>query len=135
MLRVLAAGAIYFAIVFAVAFGFGIARTLLLEPRLGETLAVAVEIPLLVAVMYAASRWVIPKFGVPRATLALLGVGLIALTLQVLAEYALLRVSGESLDEYARYLQTTPGLIYLTGLGIFALLPLAMWRERVRRKR
>lgn len=135
MLRVLIAGTVYFAMVFVAAFAFGVVRTLLLEPRIGETLAVSVEIPFLIAVMYAAARWVIPKCAVPRGTLALLGVGLIALALQTGAEYLMLRASGESIEEYAHYLQTTPGLIYMTALGIFALLPLAMWRERVRRKR
>lgn len=48
------AGAAYFAIVFALGFVLGTVRTLLLLPRMGESAAVLIELP----IMLAASWWV-----------------------------------------------------------------------------
>jgi hypothetical protein len=42
---VLRAGIIYFLLIFSFAFGLGIARGLLIAPRLGEAVAVCLEIP------------------------------------------------------------------------------------------
>ena len=99
-------GGLYFAIVFAFAFGFGTVRTLALEPALGKDWAVAIEAPFLVAVMAFAARWM------RRAGLGLwelLGAGVFALVLQQCAEVALVLARGQSLSDYARSFATPAG--------------------------
>lgn len=128
---VVRAGATYFAIVFVVAFALGTARTLLLEPRLGETLAVACEIPFLVAAMVFVARWIVPRLkaaGVAR----LLFVGLIGLALQQIAEIALVLASGETLASHAAYLRTSAGMLYLSALAAFVVMPNVVWLARKR---
>jgi hypothetical protein len=125
------AGAIYFAIVFVIAFALGTVRTLVLEPRLGETLAVACEIPFLVTAMFLASRWIVPRLGAP-STMRLLYVGLLGLALQQIAEIALVLGSGETLAEHGAYLRTPAGMLYLSGLAAFVIMPNVAWRTRKR---
>lgn len=132
MARVVIAAALYFALVFVAAFAFGTVRTFWLEPALGEAWAVAIETPFLILVMYFVIHWVAPRTRVARTSLALLGVGLMGLLLQQIAEVALILASGETLAMHLAYLRTTPGWIYLSALVIFALLPLTMWRSRSR---
>lgn len=50
------AGAVYFAVVFTVAFGLGMVRVLFVVPRLGPMLAVLLEAPALLLVSLAACR-------------------------------------------------------------------------------
>lgn len=131
MARVLLAGSAYFAVVFAAAFAFGAVRTFWVEPRVGETWAVAAEAPLLVAVMYLAARFVMSRLRPPTGAGALLGVGLFGLLLQQLAEFALVIAAGETVQSHLAYLTTAAGMIYLSALCVFVLLPLVMWRGRV----
>jgi hypothetical protein len=128
---VLRAGASYFAIVFVIAFALGTVRTLALEPRLGETLAVACEIPLLVTAMFFASRWILPRLSAP-STARLLYVGIIGLALQQIAELALVLASGETLAEHGAYLRTPAGMLYLSALAAFVIMPNVVWRTRKR---
>lgn len=121
---VLKAGALYFAMVFVAAFAFGTVRTLLLEPALGETVAVAIETPFLVIVMFLAARLVLRRVGVARTVGALLPVGLFGLLLQQIAEFALVLAAGETIAQHIAYLQTPAGLIYLAALAVFVLMPL-----------
>jgi hypothetical protein len=128
---VLRAGASYFAIVFVIAFALGTVRTLLLEPRLGETVAVACEIPFLVTAMFFASRWIVPRFKAPSVA-RLLFVGLIGLALQQIAEIALVLASGETLAAHGAYLRTIAGMLYLSALAAFVIMPNLAWLTRKR---
>jgi hypothetical protein len=129
MARVLFAGAAYFAIVFVFAFAFGTIRTLLVEPRWGETWAVAAEIPLLIAVIVLAARWAVRRFRPFQHWSQLLCVGAFALVLQQGAEFALVFASGESAAEHIAYLGTLAGRLYLSALVVFIFAPLAVWRK------
>jgi len=129
-MRVLIAGAFYFASVFVVAFALGAVRTLLLEPRLGQTWAVASEAPFLLAVMLVAARVVIARVKPPTDSRSLLGVGAFGLVLQEIAELALISASGEKIADHIAYLQTPAGMIYLAMLVMFLLTPLVMFRGK-----
>lgn len=129
MLRVAAAGALYFVSVFVVAFALGTVRTLVLEPALGELWAVACEAPLLAFAMFAAAKWVAPRAKPPRQPIALLGVGLIGLVFQQMAEVLLVLAAGETIASHLAYLGTTAGRIYLALLGLFLLMPLLVLRR------
>jgi hypothetical protein len=57
-MRIIAARALHFLIVFGVGFSLRPIRVLLLEPRLGETIAVLREAPFLLIAMVLAAQWV-----------------------------------------------------------------------------
>lgn len=125
-MRILAAGFLYFAIVFVFAFAFGTVRTLVLAPAIGELLAVLCEAPLLIAVIAFAApqaqRWarLEPNTG------ALLAMGATGLLFQQAAEVALVLAGGERLSDHLAYLRTAPGLVYLALLGVFLVMPLIL---------
>ena len=123
----LRAGLLYFMIVFAFAFAFGAVRTFLLEPRLGETMAVAMETPFLIAVMYFVARYVTRRF--PLRARGLVGAGLIALALQQVAELALVYANGQGVRTYLAHFTTPPGMIFLAALIVFTLMPLVVGRK------
>jgi len=131
MLRMLSAGAAYFAAVFVAAFALGAVRTFWLTPHLGETWAVATEAPLLVGAMYLAARYVLPLPRPPTSPAALLAIGLFALALQQVAEFGLILAAGETVQSHFDYLRTAPGFIYLGTLCLFMALPLMLWRGRL----
>ncbi|TIQ73239.1 MAG: hypothetical protein E5X64_39685, partial [Mesorhizobium sp.] len=62
MSRALTAGAVYFAAIFAVGFGLGVVRTMLLEPALGPVLAVGVELPVILATAWAICRRILARW-------------------------------------------------------------------------
>lgn len=132
-MRVVAAGALYFAIVFVAAFALGTLRTFLLEPQLGETWAVACEIPFLIAAIVISARVVLRRFSSIRAALSLLAVGLVGLVLQQMAELALVLLSGETVASHLAYLSTLAGRLYLSALVVFLVAPLVISRLRVGR--
>lgn len=129
-MRVVFAALIYFAAVFVAAFAFGTVRTLLLEPRIGETLAVACEAPFLVLVIYLAARHVVPRANPPRTAIALVVVGLVGLLFQQIAEFALVLFAGETVASHIAYLGTPAGMIYLTILAVFVAMPFLLLRVR-----
>jgi hypothetical protein len=51
------AGALYAIVVFSIGFILGTIRILLLAPRLGETAAVIVEVPIILAASWPVCRW------------------------------------------------------------------------------
>jgi hypothetical protein len=123
-MRVLAAALLYFAIVFGAGFMLGPIRVLVLEPRLGELWATACEAPFMLTAIVLAARWV------PRATrlemhfapLALMG--LIALVLQQIADFAVgIGLRGLSVAQQLAHFATAQGLIYAALLLAFAAMP------------
>ncbi|MEO1207245.1 MAG: hypothetical protein AAFV45_13035 [Pseudomonadota bacterium] len=77
------AGFLYFAVLFALGWVLGPIRVLLLEPRLGQAGALAIEAPLMIAGMVFAARWLTARLGIahaclPRATMGLTAVASLA---------------------------------------------------------
>jgi len=118
------AGTAYFALVFAVAFGLGVLRTLVLAPRVGDLTAVALEVPLLLLWSWVAcglvlSRWPVPPRPGPR-----LAMGGVAFALLMAAELALSAIlGGRSPSAWLASLLTPPGALGLGGQVLFALVP------------
>lgn len=121
------AGSIYFVIVFVFAFAFGAVRTLALEPRLGETAAVAIETPLLIGVIYFAARWVTQRM--PLRPPALIGAGLFALLLQQVAEYTMVIAGGESVAAFVARYATPPGIMFALTLILYTIMPWLVGRK------
>src|SRR5260370_35001024 len=59
-------GAVYAIIVFLIGFILGTIRVLLLAPRLGETIAVIVEAPVILAASWFVCRWCVDRLDVRR---------------------------------------------------------------------
>lgn len=122
MKRALFAGLAYFGIVFAAGFVQGAARALLVAPRMGETAAVAVELP----VMLAVSWWVCRKV-TAWITLAgvreLLVMGASALAWLMMAEAGLTLALGGSFRTFLGALTTPAGALGFAGQVGFALIP------------
>jgi len=122
--NILAAAALYFAVVFGVGFVLGPIRVLLLEPRVGSVGAVAIEAPFLLGAMVIASRIVPRALQVAPSTGSLLSVGIVALALQQIADLTVgVALRGiPPLEQVAR-LATPEGMVYAALLVLFATMP------------
>jgi hypothetical protein len=119
----IAAGALYFAALFALGFLLGAPRTLFLEPLLGAAAAVAIESLPMLGAMYAAAPWAARVGGVPGAALAHLGMGLFALLLLVVTETAMdVLLRGRVL--WADRAQSVAGWIGFALMAAFVVMPL-----------
>lgn len=129
--HIVAAAALYFAAVFAVGVVLGPLRVLWLEPLVGPTIAVLCESPLLLIVMAIAGRYVPRLMGVDGNRFALLGVGVLALLFQQIADLSVgFGLRGMTLNEQLAIFRTPPGWIYIFDLYAFALAPLLMAPRR-----
>jgi len=119
------AGVAYFAVVFAAGFALGAARVMLVVPRLSETAAVALEVPLMLVLSWIACRWVVRRFNVSPAASARLIMGGAAFALLMAGEVgvSVLGFGRTFAEHFAAY--GAPGaLIGLAGQIAFALMPL-----------
>jgi hypothetical protein len=122
------AGVAYFGAVFSVGFAFGVVRSVVLAPVIGEAWAVALELPLILSVSWIFARLLIRKFNVaaipaPRAVM-----GIAAFALLLTAEACLsLFVAGRTLMQHVELYRTTPALLGLAGQVAFAAFPLVQF--------
>lgn len=118
-------GIVYFALVFAIGFGFGVVRQTLVIPRIGELAAVLLEVPLLLALAWPLCRRVVRRFAVAPLLADRLVMGLVAFGLLMLAELLLaVTLAGQTpAQHWARYAEL-PVQIGLAGQILFALIPL-----------
>lgn len=129
--RVALAATIYFALVFAAGMVLGPPRVLWLEPWLGKTIAVLLEAPLLVAIMWFAARASAAWAGVRGGWISHLAIGVVALVFQQVADLAVgFGLRAMTLADQAAYFTTPAGMIYAVTLVIFALMPLVRMRPR-----
>ena len=122
---VVAAGALWFAVMFGLGFLLGPIRLFVLEPWLGATGAVLVEAVPMLGAMWWLAPWVARICAVPatpRARLGMGGVGLLLLLLAETAMAALLRGRGPVL--WLERAATPDGQVYFALLAAFALMPL-----------
>jgi len=113
----------YFAAVFFIGFGLGVARTLWIAPRLGERAAELLEMPVMVAATFLVARVLMRRaagIGIPAAVL----VGLAALALLLCAELAVVAfVRGQTLADYVASRDPVSGSAYAIALLLFAAMP------------
>jgi len=123
-MRIIAAAAIYFLIIFCVGFLLGPVRVFLLEPRFGETIATLCESPFIVIAIVVSARCLAKAFGL-RTIGSLAGMGLGALAFQQLADFAVGQfLRGIAPAQQFAHLVTSAGLIYVALLIAFAAMPL-----------
>ncbi|WP_194745106.1 hypothetical protein [Thermaurantiacus tibetensis] len=118
------AGLFYFAGVFALAFLLGVVRILWLVPRLGETVAVLVELPVM---LWAAWLWaglLLRRLAVPRRAAPALVMGGTGFTLLIAAEFALGAATGTSPALQVAKWDTVSGALGLGAQILHAFFPL-----------
>lgn len=125
ILRPAAAGLAYFAVVFAFAFVMGAVRVLLVAPRLGESLAVLLELPLVLAVSWWSCGVLVRRLAVAQRLADRMVMGGLAFVLLQAAEVLLATaVFGATLPGYLARFMTLAGAVGLAGQIGFALIPL-----------
>ena len=131
MRRTLAAAAVYFAIVFSLAFALGTVRTLLVAPRTGDLIAVLLETPIILLVSWFAARWCVRRFEVPAHAPDRLAMGLVAFALLMSVETALgLVLFARPLAQQLAAFATPAGAIGLLAQVAFGLMPCLATRCR-----
>ncbi len=119
----LVAGSAYFAGVFALGFALGVPRTLLLEPAIGATAAVLVELPLILGFSWWWCRRLLARRMLGVGGRALMGGS--AFALLMLAELALSTLlAGRTPGEHFALYAQARNLLGLAGQLAFAALPL-----------
>ena len=123
--RAIVAGLVYFLLVFAAGFALGAVRTLFVAPRLGETLAVIIELPLMLVISWIACGAVLKRIDLPPQIFLRLLMGACAFEFLMIAEFALAHFAfSQSIDSFFAGLTRTPGALGLAGQIAFALFPL-----------
>lgn len=123
MPAVVIAATVYFGAVFAAGFVLGTLRVLVLAPRLGDLGAVAVELPVMLALSWVIAARVLRRHPLPPGG-PRLAMGALAFALLLLAEAALAYLlAGQTPAGWAASLATAPGLLGLAGQIAFALMP------------
>lgn len=116
-------GLVYFALVFSAGFVLGPLRVFVLVPRVGTRMAELIEMPIMLAVIVFAARWVTRRFPATRRV-SYLGSGLGALVLLVVVEVTVvLRLMGLTFSEYLTSRDPVAGVVYLLMLIAFGLMP------------
>lgn len=129
------AGLMYFAILFAVGFALGTVRVFVLLPRLdtalGETIAVLIELPIILTISWVVCRWLVGRFMVAEGVAPRLLMGGLAFALLLSAEFLLGSMGfGRTLSEQFQRYRNLPDLLGLAGQLAFAAFPLAQGLTR-----
>jgi len=126
------AGCVYAVIVFLVGFALGTVRVLWVVPRLGETAAVLLEAPFMLAFSWIASRWSTRWFRVPVDTGPRLVMGASAFVILMLLELGVsMLIFGRSMAEHLATYRTASGMIGLLAQLAFASFPcVQVWGAR-----
>jgi hypothetical protein len=125
------AGAIYAVIVFLIGFVLGTIRILLVAPRLGDTPAVILETPIILAASWFVCRGCVGRFRVRRRVGLRFVMCAVAFLVLMAAEFALGElVFGRSLVEQLAGYGSTPGVIGLAAQIVFAAFPVMQVKMR-----
>lgn len=125
MAAALRAGLFYFMLVFAIGFALGAIRVMLVIPRLGETNAVLIELPVMLALSWVACAWLVRRFALPPRAAARLAMGVFAFALLMFAELAVSVFGfGRTVAEHLASYRATGAQLGLAAQLLFALLPL-----------
>jgi len=134
MSRIMLAATLYVLAVFAVAFLLGAVRVMWIVPRVGPFWAVAVEVPLVIAVSWVTCKWVLARIAL-AGTVPHLAMGVLAFGILMVLEAGLaVLVFGQTLTPYLASMATPSGALGLAGQFIFAFVPAIQHRVRTRRR-
>jgi hypothetical protein len=130
VVQVLQAGAIYFALVFGAVLVLGAVRILWIVPRFGTRMAELMEQPIMLLVIIASARWIVGRLAVPLRASSRLGMGCVALSLLLVAEFTVvLWLRGMSVSEYFASRDPVSSTVYYATLAVFAAMPVFAGRR------
>lgn len=115
----------YWGAIFALGFILGTIRTLWLAPSVGETIAVLIELPVMLAASWFAAKGLVRRFGIASTGQAL-GMGALAFVLLMASEAVLVVTIGEGLATWLGGWATVPGGLGLAGQVAFGLMPVVV---------
>jgi hypothetical protein len=114
----------YAAAVFAAGFVLGVLRALLLAPRVGEALAILLEVPVMLAISFGVARWAVGRWRVPARPGPRLAMGALAFALLMVAEVALSTLGfGRTLAEHLARMLRPAALPGLAAQILFGAMP------------
>jgi ABC-type uncharacterized transport system permease subunit len=126
------AGTVYFALVFGAGFILGTLRVLIVTPKLGESVAVALELPVMLALSWVACSWVTARLDVPEKWTVRLSMGAYAFSVLMLAELGISTLMlGRSVLEHLGHYRELPALLGLVAQILFAFFPLLQTFSRL----
>ncbi len=121
----------YGSVVFAFGFVLGVARTFLLAPLAGSTVAVALEAPIMIAISWAISDRVSSRCRVPALAAPRLALGILAFVILQAYEFSLaIVVFGRTLPDTFASLGTAAGAIGMASQIVFATIPVLQIGQR-----
>jgi hypothetical protein len=128
---ILKSGFLYFLSIFGIGFLLGIIRVFWIVPYFGTKVAELMEMPLMLIAIIVIARWLIRQFAIPSARRVRLGMGIVALSFLLIAEFGtVLSLRGMSISEYIATRDPVSGTIYYLMLGVFAAMPwLVSWKR------
>ena len=131
-MQILYAAVFYFLWVFGAGFVLGIVRVLGVVPLLGERIAELLEMPLMLAVIVAAARWLVRHRLDDDRQSSALSVGFIAMGFVLLADLAVgMGLREMSATEVFLNRDAVSGAAYYTALLLLALMPsILVWFRR-----
>ena len=130
-MQLLEASMVYFALVFGLGFLLGAIRVPLLVPRMGARRAELLEMPFMLIGIVLAARFVLKQFVLPNTIWAVLIVGILALSLVLIAEVLLVvALQGDTIKQYFKNRDPISGSVYMLLLTAFALMPLIIMNNR-----
>ncbi|HSB06001.1 MAG TPA: hypothetical protein VLK23_12485 [Thermodesulfobacteriota bacterium] len=93
-------------------------------------MAELIEAPIMLVITIFGARWIVDRLTLPSTVSSRLGMGCIALSLMLVAEFALvLWLRGRSITEYLASRDPVAGTVYYVMLGVFAIMPLLVARR------
>jgi hypothetical protein len=119
---VVKAAVAYVAPVFALAFAVGALRVMLVAPVTGPLLAVALELPVILALSWVVAGRVLRRW--PLGAGQRCAMAVLAFTLLMLAELGTALAFGQTSAQFLAALTTPPGALGLSGQIGFGLIPL-----------
>ncbi len=129
-MQVIEAALVYFALVFGLGFLLGSIRVTFIVPQLGTRNAELLEMPFMLVGIFLAARFIVKQFVLPKTILAYLSVGMLALSLTLLAEILLVVVLQRgTIRQYFKSRDTVSGSAYILLLILFALMPLMILKN------
>ena len=125
MIAAMVAGLLYFAAVFAIGFALGTLRVLVVIPRLGELVAVLLELPVMLALAWPICGALLRRFAVPPGLAPRLAMAATAFGVLMAAELVMsVVVFGQTPAQHWGSYHRLAAQLGLAGQMVFALFPL-----------
>lgn len=120
-------GAVYAALTFLAGAVLGTLRVVLIAPRIGETLAVLLELPVMVGLSWAMAGTILRRSGLRRGRPRLV-MGAAGFAVLMTAEFALSLAMGQPWHGFLAGFARPAGALGLAGQLVFAAIPVLRCR-------